>query len=208
MKSSITWSTFSCLACWWIYWAFGIVNMGQNFLQLENPSKTCVLPLSSPKGTFNISKDCAAFCPNLKQNFMETHHSLQCAIFGVQQHHKWTNTHLNLTRITQSSALFKAENNLVDMSVYIEWQKFTLTAAGSAGDQPGNYLTALCKLQGCVLPFSSKKDISTDTGCLPSLLLLHVHDSLSPMSGCSDYHTQSIIMQQLSCTYALNSRAA
>ena len=57
------------------------------------------------------------------------------------------------------------------MSVYIEWQNFTLTAAGSAGDQPGNYLTALCKLQGCVLPFSPKKHISTDIDFLSLLLL-------------------------------------
>jgi len=56
--------------------------MGQTFLHLENHSETCVLPVFSPKGTFNISKIHAAFCPNLKHNLMQTHHSLQCAIFG------------------------------------------------------------------------------------------------------------------------------
>jgi hypothetical protein len=37
---------------------------------------------------------------------MQTYHSLQSTIFGVHQHHKWTNTHLYLTRITQGLALF------------------------------------------------------------------------------------------------------
>jgi hypothetical protein len=88
-----------------------------------------------------------------------------------------------------------------------------LTAAGSAGDQPANYLTTPCKLQGRVLPFSPKKNISTDIDrrrlfLFLLLLLLLAHDSLSPKSGCSDYHTQSIIMQQLSCNYALSSTAA
>ena len=76
------------------------------FLHLENHSETCVLTVFSPKGTFNISKVCAAFCPNLKHNLMQTHCSLQCAIFGVHQHHKRTNARLYLTRITQASALF------------------------------------------------------------------------------------------------------
>jgi len=77
-----------------------------NILALGKPLRNLCSSCLFSKGTFNISKVCAAFCPDLKHNLMQTHCSHQCAIFGVHQHHEWTNAHLYLTRITQVSALF------------------------------------------------------------------------------------------------------
>ena len=77
-----------------------------NPVTLGKPLKNLRSSRLFSKGTSNISKGCAAFCPDLKQNLTRTHFSLHSAIFSAHQYNKWTNTHLYLTIITQPSALF------------------------------------------------------------------------------------------------------
>ena len=62
----------------------------------------------------------SAFFPTLKQNLMQTHCSLNCAIFYVHQNHQWNSTCLYLTNcyVTSSAeALFQAGCDSADATL-------------------------------------------------------------------------------------------
>ena len=110
-KSSITWFTFSSLFVVGCpkHSAYSLKVIA--LLNLENHSKTCVLPIDySPKATFIISEFPQHFSP-LPSNIFDKHYSFKVVIF---KNHEWNNTHLYLKRcyssITHITVVFHAGN--------------------------------------------------------------------------------------------------
>ena len=89
-------------------------------LNLENQSKTCVLPtVCSPEGTFNVLEVSVVRLQSLKRNLKQTCCSLQSVIFYVHHNDIWNSIHLYLMRfyyptIIHTTVLFQKGNGSAD----------------------------------------------------------------------------------------------
>jgi hypothetical protein len=111
--------TFICFACHIRFKCSASQPEVTLLLNLENHSKTCVLPpVCPPKATFNVSEVSTALPTSLKWTIMLTRCSFKSVIYYVHQNHIWNNIHLYLAFILLMWNIWWAANNASTTNVW------------------------------------------------------------------------------------------
>ena len=121
-------------------------------LELGKPHRTYVLPIMcSPRDAYNVLKFSISFCYSVKQSFMQVCHSFKYAITLVQQHCKWNNIYLSLTRhyttVASVTAFFQTGSGAAAQFVYSQWYKFVLAPEVPSYSQCRNHLIVAHKMK-------------------------------------------------------------